>query len=461
MNELLELVRATPLLYMAGAIGLLGSLAVFAFTLRWSTRARRHVRERRAARGRELAQELSRVEALERRAACSWAGYRKFQVQERIDDAQATDVASFYLAPFRAEGDERPLPEFLPGQYLQVRVDLPGQANLLSRCYSLSAVYAADRYRITVARVPGAIDPLTGASHPPGVVSSYLLDKVHERAVLDVTVPQGDFWVDPQRPEPVVLVGWGVHAVPLLCVFETLARQTSREVWLFLEVGSEEDIPKHLLDPLVSLAEGAVGRLNLWISAAGYEGESGMGHVSRRLPRVSMEEVRDGTSKLGGSPVVRREGRQAVAWIKRVLPDHAQGAAHFYVSGPALMLREAKHDLQAWKVPDDHVHFEVFDRESLDAISEVADESGDSQVTFEASKKTVAWDPEQRNLLGLAASCKVRITSTCKIGKCGECEVTLVSGKVRYAKDPDWKLKPGHCLPCVATPASATLVLGA
>ncbi|MGE0711152.1 MAG: flavin reductase family protein [Planctomycetota bacterium] len=454
----LEALAQVPLPVAASGLGLLGSLGVLGFTLRWSRRSLRHVREERASRARRLELERARVEQLERRAASSWAGYRKFQVVRRLAEESAPDVVSFDLSPFRAEGDDRALPEFLPGQYVQLRLDVPGQANLLSRCYSLSQAYSPGHYRITVARVPGASDPLTGATHPPGVASGYLLDQVRERAVLDVTVPQGDFWLDPARPEPVVLAGWGIHAAPLLCMFEVVARSTTREAWLFLEVGREEDLPGHLIDPLLELTATSERRLNVWISHGAWAEESGMGRISGRLPR-KLEQPEDVLRQT--QPVVRREGRQALAWIKRVLPERYQGAAHFYVSGPALMLREAKHDLAAWRVPDDRVHFEVFDRESLDAISEVEQGGGECRVTFEASNKSAAWDPEQRNLLGLAASCKVRIASTCKIGKCGECEVTLVSGKVRYTKEPDWKLKPGHCLPCVATPASPTLVLGA
>lgn len=475
MSEFVQLLESLPVPLALGVLSLVGSLAVLAFTLRWSWRSLRHLKAEGSRRRSTVEGELKRVEDLEEQAARSWSGYRKFQVVGRTEEDVHGNVVTFQLAPFRlSDADQgvsrrtgsmmlapplKDLPNFRPGQYIQLRVDLPGQANLISRCYSISSAYDAKKYSITVARIPGAIDALTGRAYPAGVVSTYLLDSVHERAVIDVTVPQGDFWLDPERPEPVVLVGWGIHAVPLLCMFETIARTPgTRKAWLFLEVGHEEDLIK-LLDPLVELAEkDPSGRLRIWLSFGRWDTDSGMGRISRRIPR-SVADLAESLSP-DDEVVTRREGRQAVAWIKRKVPDYFGSAASFYVSGPALLLRESKHDLEAWGVSPDRILFEVFDRESLDAISEV-ESTGPSKVTFDVAGKTLDWDPDHRNLLGLAASAKIRIPSTCKIGKCGECEVSLVSGQVRYTKDPDWKLKPGHCLPCVATPASSTLVLGA
>ena len=468
MNEVFKFLETLPLPLALGALSFVGSLGVLGFTLRWSWRSVRHLEAERARHKLAVLAELERVAILEEQAARCWAGYRKFQVVGRVEEDSLGNIATFQLKPFLPSTDldlSRSatrqviapflgLPSFKPGQYLQVRVDLPGQANLLSRCYSLSRVYreGEDVFQITVGRVPGAIDPLSHEMYPPGVVSSYLLDSVHERAVLDVAVPQGDFLLEPADSAPAVLVGWGIHAVPLICMFEAIARSGTREAWLFLEIVNEGDL-RALLEPILNLAKtDRKRRLRIWLSFA--SGDPTTDKVSRRLPKVSGESPEE------QAPVTYREGRQAVAWIKREVPSYFATAAEFYVSGPALLLREAKHDLEGWGISAEKYHFEVFDRASLDAIAE-PETSGVSKVTFDVAGKSADWDPEHRNLLGLAAASKVRIPSTCKIGKCGECEVSLVSGQVRYAKEPDWKVKPGHCLPCVATPASTTLVLGA
>lgn len=246
-----------------------------------------------------------------------------------------------------------------------------------------------------------------------------------------------------------MLVGWGIHAAPLLGIMDSLLQLPDREGWLFLEVANEATIFTSLLPPLLEKVAQAGGRLRVWISI--------FAHTDRF---DALHSDSDERAAAGNALVVRRDGHQALAWIKRVLPSHYAANAQVYVSGPATRLKEAKHDLESWGVSEERVHFEVFDRESLDAISDEAEESGESQVTFDSAKKTVSWDPEARTLLGLASENKVRIPSTCKIGKCGECEVALISGKVRYTSDPSWKIKQGHCLPCVATPASSTVVLG-
>ncbi|HBP17845.1 MAG TPA: hypothetical protein DEA08_08630 [Planctomycetes bacterium] len=448
-----------------GGGALLGSVAVFFAVARYSWRSVRHVKAERARRQGLYERQLAEVAEREQEAACSWSGYRKFQIVGREAEDDRGAMVSLYLTPFRhgEEGQPERLPRFRPGQYVQIRADIPGQANLLTRCYSISQAYAPDTYRITVARAPGGADPVTGERHPPGVVSNFLFEGGRVRSVLELTVPQGDFWVDMSRSEPVVLVGWGIHTAPLLCMFEALAREGRREVWLFVEVGSEPGMFRHALAPLKELAQANRDQLNIVISSFfGSASEEGP-----PLPQDPFSELGDHGNTLqvrqsfamGG--VSNREGRQGFTWIKRALPAHYKATASFYVSAPALALREAKHDLEAWGVPEESVHFEVFDRASLDAISEVEEDTGSSQVSFETSGVEAAWDPSARTLLGLAADHKVRIPSTCKIGKCGECEVALSSGKVRYVNEPDWKVKPGHCLPCVCVPASSNVVVRA
>lgn len=448
-----------------GGGALLGSVTVFFAVARYSWRSVRHVRQERAHREQRRARQLAEVAEREQEAACSWSGYRKFQIVGREAEDDRGAMVSLYLTPFRHGGEGQPerLPRFRPGQYVQIRADIPGQANLLTRCYSISQAYQPDTYRITVARAPGGADPVTGERHPPGVVSNFLLDGGRVRSVLELTVPQGDCWVDMSRNEPVVLVGWGIHAAPLLCMFEALAREGRREVWLFVEVGAEPGLFRHALAPLRELANAEPKRLNIVLSSFfGNASEEGaplpQDPFAAEGDHGNTIQVRQSFSAGG---ISNREGRQAFTWIKRALPAHYKATASFYVSAPALMLREAKHDLEAWGVPGESVHFEVFDRASLDAITEVEEEGGSSQVSFETSGVEAPWDPSARTLLGLAAEHKVRIPSTCKIGKCGECEVPLAKGKVRYVNDPDWKVKPGHCLPCVCVPASANVAVRA
>jgi hypothetical protein len=48
----------------------------------------------------------------------------------------------------------------------------------------------------------------------------------------------------------------------------------------------------------------------------------------------------------------------------------------------------------------------------------------------------------------------IPVESGCRSGGCGSRETRLLSGAVAYAAAPDHDVQPGHCLLCVATPAS-------
>src|SRR5262249_10439451 len=50
----------------------------------------------------------------------AWTGFRPFSLREKVRESE--NVASFHLAP----EDGRPLPSYLPGQYLTVRLAIPG-----------------------------------------------------------------------------------------------------------------------------------------------------------------------------------------------------------------------------------------------------------------------------------------------------------------------------------------------
>jgi ferredoxin-NADP reductase len=138
-----------------------------------------------------------------------WHGLRPLELVERR--VEAPDVASLWLAcPYR-----RPLPPYRPGQYLTVTWRLEPEDGALRRSYVLTGEpERADRYRITVARTaPGP--------HPPGVVSTAMLDELAPGARLLAAAPRGSFTLDEvtasSRGVLVLSEGIGVaSALPLL-----------------------------------------------------------------------------------------------------------------------------------------------------------------------------------------------------------------------------------------------------
>ena len=175
-----------------------------------------------------------------------WSGFRKFRVDGKVLEAES--CCSFYLAPH----DGRPLPAYLPGQYLTFRLQVPGQPKELTRCYSLSdSPDHSDYYRVTIKRIP---PPGNKPDAPPGIVSGHFHERIQVGDILDVKAPSGHFHLDPEHRSPVVLVGGGIGVTPALSMLNYLATAPSkREVWFFYGIrNSREHMLKDALQEIAA-----------------------------------------------------------------------------------------------------------------------------------------------------------------------------------------------------------------
>lgn len=130
-----------------------------------------------------------------------WRGFRPFVIREIRDEAQG--IKSVYL---EAE-DGQPIASFEPGQYLGIKVQVPGHAYDEIRQYSLSDAPGKKTYRITV-KAEGTPPGQTGK------VSHHLHDARPGDRVW-VQPPTGDFTV--KRPgNKLALIAGGVGITPLL-----------------------------------------------------------------------------------------------------------------------------------------------------------------------------------------------------------------------------------------------------
>jgi len=141
-----------------------------------------------------------------------WRGFKPFRVTRKVRESDVT--ASFYLQPV----DGTPLPPFLPGQYVSLRVRVPGFDHYQVRQYSLSSAPNGREYRISVKR---EATPADMPDAPPGLVSNWLHDTVQEGDFLDVHMPLGDFVLQPGT-HPVVLLSGGSGITAVLSMLEYL-----------------------------------------------------------------------------------------------------------------------------------------------------------------------------------------------------------------------------------------------
>ncbi|MEV0224216.1 globin domain-containing protein [Streptomyces sp. NPDC050704] len=155
-------------------------------------------------------------------------GWRPWEVVERVEET--ADVATFRLRP----ADGSPAPDFKPGQYVSVRVELPDGARQI-RQYSLVGAPGSDLRRIGVKRVRGDGDgDGDGSATPDGEVSNHLHARVEVGSRLELSAPYGDLVLDSGAGggdgvgggltgTPVLLASAGIGVTPMIAMLEQLA----------------------------------------------------------------------------------------------------------------------------------------------------------------------------------------------------------------------------------------------
>lgn len=251
-----------------------------------------------------------------------WRGFKPFHVVRKVQESDVT--ASFYLKPV----DGAALPPFLPGQYVSLRVRVPGFDHHQVRQYSLSAAPNGREYRISVKR---EATPLDAPDAPPGLVSNWLHDAVREGDLLDVHMPLGDFVLQPGT-HPVVLLSGGSGITAVLSMLEHLTGKDS---------GNREVVFLH---------------------ATRHRGHHAFGSQARKLARrrqgvrvaILYEEARP-ADELG----VHHDlvGRFTAGIIRAHLPA---GAADFYFCGPIGFMAGVEAALDSLGVPQARRFCEAF-----------------------------------------------------------------------------------------------------
>lgn len=218
-----------------------------------------------------------------------WRGFKPFRVAEK--KAESSEITSFVLEP----ADGQPLPPYRAGQYLALRVKVPGSEHFQIRQYSLSAPWDGHRYRISVKREPG------------GLVSGHLHDGVQQGDELAVHLPAGDFVLQ-DSPRPLVMLSGGVGITPLLAMLrELLAQGSTRPVTFVHAVRGREVHAFH--DEIAQLIAG-----------------------NPQVKRATFYEmVADGDQQ---GVHFDREGRLSLDALQPSLPADAQ-EADYYFCGPA------------------------------------------------------------------------------------------------------------------------------
>lgn len=131
-------------------------------------------------------------------------GVKEFIVIKKVIESDV--ITSFYLK--RKDGTL--VPNFIPGQYVSLTIDIPNKNHKYTRNYSLSDTPSKDYLRISVKKEIG---------NPKGIVSNYLHSNVDIGDVLLLGMPSGSFTLK-NNDNPLVFISGGVGITPLMSMYK-------------------------------------------------------------------------------------------------------------------------------------------------------------------------------------------------------------------------------------------------
>jgi nitric oxide dioxygenase len=246
-----------------------------------------------------------------------WDGFRSFVVDRKVQESDV--ITSFYLKP----ADNKEIAQFLPGQYISIKLEIDGEEYTHIRQYSLSDAPGKDYYRISVKRE-------AGTPNPDGMVSNYLHDVVTEGEILMVSAPAGDFVLDTQKNTPVVLLSGGVGLTPMLSMLKTVVEVQPQRNVTFIHAAANGNVHA-LREEVESLT--SLENVNTYFF---YDSPT--------------EEDRKNNN-------FDVEGYVTQDWLVKNIPTVE---AAFYFCGPVPFMKSINTSLKNIGVPQDRIHFEFF-----------------------------------------------------------------------------------------------------
>ncbi|MFD2923830.1 NO-inducible flavohemoprotein [Halobacillus naozhouensis] len=251
-----------------------------------------------------------------------WNGYREFRIVKKVKESDV--ITSFYLEP--VDGGE--LADYKPGQYITIKAEVPGEDHTHLRQYSLSDSPGKGYYRISVKRE----DEYGG--NPAGIVSSFLHNQIETGDIVSISAPAGDFYLNTESENPVVLLSGGVGLTPLMSMLKTsTTKQTGRDI--------------HFID---AARNGSVHAF-----------KEDMSQVSADHPFVKTHTIYESPSEQDRG--YDKKGYIDLEWLQEHVPQHAD----FYYCGPEGFMKAVHHSLKEWGIPEERRNYEFFGPEgSLD-----------------------------------------------------------------------------------------------
>ena len=326
-------------------------------------------------------------------------------------------ITSFYLRP----ADGRALHPWQPGQFLPIRVTIPGQDAPARRTYTLSCACNPDYYRLSIRRGEGA-----------ALVSQFLHANATQGFRLEAMAPRGRF-VLAEGDRPAVLISGGVGLTPMIAMAEHIVaegQRTGRFRPLYFIHGTRNGRAHAFREHVRALATTHPQfKVHVCYSHAGEGDTAGASHDA------------DGTVSLDT--------------LKQVLPF---GDYDFYLCGPAGFMSALYEGLTGMGIATSRIFYESFGpatvlkREAPAPVQAAPVEFAPAPVRFARSDISSEWSRERGTLLEFAESLGLAPQFSCRSGICGTCATPILGGAVDYLEEPVAPREPGEVLLCSSVP---------
>ena len=241
-----------------------------------------------------------------------WIDFKPFTVVDKVEESDV--ITSLYLKP--VDGSE--VPAYVAGQYITVRIHIPGEKYALNRQYTLSCAPGNEYFRISVKK--------EAEFEPNGKISTYLHDHVQVGQELEISAPAGEFILQ-DDDAPIALISGGVGITPMMSMLETLVKsKTDRQV-SFIHSARNENV-----------------------------------HAFKNHAVELVEQLADGELVVGYEKPMQDEGlHQFTGYLtEEILAEKVNANTVCYVCGPVPFLQNVVKMLSKVGVKPEHIRYEFF-----------------------------------------------------------------------------------------------------
>jgi len=358
-----------------------------------------------------------------------WSDWRDLIVARKVKES--AEITSFYLKPV----DGGALPQFKPGQFLTIKLEIPSQPRPVIRTYSLSDyTEPVEYYRLSIKREPAPKD----SDLPPGVASNFMHDQVQEGTVIPAKPPSGRFVLEVNQSKPAVLISNGVGITPMIAMAKAVARlNPDRHLWFLHGARSGEF---HACRDEVNAIQSYYPNLHIYYRYSRPRPEDeGHYHSSGYVDSALIQEL--------------------------VLPEMQQHCsntdADYFLCGSPSFMDALREGLAFLGVSESQVFFESFSKpkDKAEPVAAPAEGGQVAEVTFAKSGQTATWKPEDGTLLEFAEAQGLNPDFSCRQGICLTCMCRLEAGEVDYVQPPTGTPDEGSVLICISKPKTEKIVL--